>query len=71
MVWDDVSTLWEDSNDKYKLSLTSKESAGCMGNNVDVNDEHTDGYEGNVYHGYTDTHTDTGTWSEVVSRGTI
>ena len=42
-----------------------------MAKNIDVDDGHTDGHEGNVYHGHKDVHTDTSTWSGVVSRVTI
>ena len=35
---DDVATLWDDSNDKYKTSSTSKERVEDTGNNLDVYD---------------------------------
>ena len=56
MGWDDVVTLWGDSNVKDKVSSTFKARVEDTGNNVDVDDGHTDG------------HVDTCTWSDVVSR---
>ena len=40
-------------------------------NNVDVDGGHIDGHAGHVYHGYIDTHEDSHTWSNLVSRGTF
>ena len=51
--------MWDNSNDKDKVSSTSKENVQYMGKNVDVDDRHTD------------RHADTYTWSNVVSRDTI
>ena len=59
MGWDDVATLWGDSNDKDKVSSPTKEPVEDTGNNVDVND------------GHTDRHADTYNWSDVFSRGKI
>ena len=59
MGWDDVSTLQDESDDKYKVSSTSKERVEGTGNNVDVDD-------GRMY-----SHVGTRTWSEVFKRGTI
>ena len=71
MGWDDVATLWDNSNDKDKVSSTSKEHVKDMRNNVDVENGHIDRHAGNVDHGHTDGHTDTRTWSDLVSRCTI
>ena len=70
MGWDDVATLWYDSNDKDKVSSTSKEHVEFTGDNVYADDGHKDGNAGNVDHRYTDMHVDTCTWSDVVIRGT-
>ena len=59
MGWDDVPTLWDESDDKGKVSSTSKERVEDTGNNVDVCD------------GHTDMHADARNWSGVVIRGTI
>ena len=59
MEWDDVATLWDNSNDKDKVSSTSKERVEDTGNNVDVDDKHTD------------RHAETHTWYDVAIRGTI
>ena len=59
MGWDNVAMLWDESNDKDKVSWTSKERVEDKGNIIDVYDGHTDG------------HTYTRIWSDVVSRGTI
>ena len=42
-----------------------------MENNVDVDDRHTDGHAGNLYHEHIDGHANTHTWSVVVSIGNI
>ena len=68
---DDVASLRENSDDRYKVSSTSKKLVEDTGYNVDVDDGHTDGHVGNVNHGYTDTHVYPRTWYDVVSRGTI
>ena len=59
MGWYDVSTLWEDSDNKEKVSSISKECVEDTGNNVDVDDRHIDG------------HVDTHIWYDIVRRGTI
>ena len=55
MEWDDVETLWGDSNINGKQSSTSKDCVEDTGNIVDV------------YYG----HTYVSTWFDVVRRGTI
>ena len=59
MGWDDVATLWDNSNDKDKVPSTSTERVEDTGNNVDVDD------------GNTNAHADSHTWFFVVIRGTI
>ena len=59
MGWDDVSTLCDNSNDKDKVSSTSKERVKDTVNNLDLDDGHTDVY------------VDTRTCSDVVSIGMI
>ena len=59
MGWDDVETLCDNSNDKDKVSSTSKERVKDTVNNLDLDDGHIDGYA------------DTRTCSDVVSRGMI
>ena len=59
MGWDDVATLWDDSNDKDNISSTSKEPVEDTVNNIDVDDRHPDG------------HSDTRTWYDLFRRGTI
>ena len=71
MGWDDVATLWDDQDDKNKVSSTSKERVENTGNNVDVENGHTYGHAYNTYDGHTDGHVDARTWSDVVSRGAI
>ena len=66
-----MATLWDNSNDKDKVSSTSKERVENRGNNVDIDDRHTEGHAGNVEIRYTDTHADTHTWSNVFRIGTI
>ena len=71
MGWDDVATLWDNSNDKDKVPSTSTERVEDTGNNLDVDERHTDRHADNVDHGHTEGHADTCTWSDVVSRGNI
>ena len=63
--------MWDDSNDKDKVSSTSNDCVEDTVNNVDVDDGHTGGHVGNVYHGKTDGHSDARTWSDVSRRGMI
>ena len=65
MGWDDVETSWGDSNDKYKVSSTSKERVEYTGNNLGVGDRHTDRHAGNVDHGHTCGHVYTCLLSDV------
>ena len=59
MGWDNVEMLWDDSDDKYKVSSTYKERVEDTVNNLDVEDGHTYG------------HSYARTWFYVVRRGTI
>ena len=59
MVWDDVATLWEDSNDKDNVSLTSKEHVEDKVNNVYVEKINID------------ENADTCIWYNILSRGNI
>ena len=69
MGWDAVTKFLNDSNDKDRVPSTYNECVEDTGNNVDIDDGQTDGNAGNVDHGYTDTHVDARTWSDVVNRG--
>ena len=51
--------------------LVIMEDVEDTGNNVDVDDGHTDGHVDNVDDGHTDGHIDTCTWSDVLRRSTI
>ena len=42
--WDDAATLCDESNDRYKVSSTSKERLEDTVNNIDVDDGYTDSH---------------------------
>ena len=54
MGWDDVEKLWDDSDDKYKVSSTYKERFEDTEKNVDKYYGHTDKHGDNVDYEYTD-----------------
>ena len=71
MGWDYVATLWDDSDDKYKVSSTSKDRVEDTINNVDADERHTNKNLDNVDDGHTDGHVDVCNWSVLVSRDMI
>ena len=54
---DNVATLWNDSDDKYKVLSASKKHVEDTVNNIYVDDGHTEGHAYNVNYGHIYWHT--------------